>query len=349
MGEPDTLRNEYRKLYANTTDNPETYPTPESAPVAFVKPAPAVPRHAPAVTADGWPFDTAEAQRRQAAAGLPKELQLACGTNSNVKLDFVLIPAGEFVLGNATGADDENPPTRVRITKPFYMSRTEISNAQFREFDGTHDSRTIDIYAKDHTGSGPSVNQPEQPAVRVSWKEAVAFCDWVGSTTGQRCALPTEAQWEYACRAGTTTPLWFGDLTANFAPFANLADANLRHGMNTVRPWIPAIEAVNDGAAIPQNVAAYQPNPWGLYNMHGNAAEWTRSLCQPYPYRDDDGRNAITGKQMGQRSVRGGSFWDRPYRATSSARRSYEPWQRVFDVGFRIILEPDAATSEKQR
>jgi formylglycine-generating enzyme required for sulfatase activity len=79
--------------------------------------------------------------------------------------------------------------------------------------------------------------------------------------------------------------------------------------------------------------------------MHGNAAEWTRSLFQPYPYRDDDGRNALTGKRMGPRIVRGGSFWDRPYRATSSARRSYEPWQRVFDVGFRIILEPDAATA----
>jgi formylglycine-generating enzyme required for sulfatase activity len=345
MGEPDALRNEYRKLYANTTDNPETYPTPEPQPVAFVKPEPVTPRNAPAVTVDGWPFDRAEAQRRQAAAGLPKELQLACGTNSNVKLDFVLIPAGEFVLGNATGADDEYPPTRVRIAKPFYMSRKEISNAQFREFDAAHDSRTIDTYTKDHTGAGPSVNAAEQPVVRVTWQEAVAFCDWFGRTSGQRCALPTEAQWEYACRAGTATPLWFGDLTADFGSFANLADKNLRNGLRTVRPWIPAIETVNDGATITQNVSAYQPNPWGLYSMHGNAAEWTRSLYQPYPYRDDDGRNAISKKSMGQRIVRGGSFWDRPYRATSSARRTYEPWQRVFDVGFRIILEPDAAVA----
>jgi formylglycine-generating enzyme required for sulfatase activity len=347
MGAPDALRNEYRKLYANTTDNPETYPTPEPQPVAFVKPEPAAPRSTPAVAVDGWPFDTAEAQRRQAAAGLPKELQLACGTNSNVKLDFVLIPAGDFVLGTDSGADDEYPPTRVRIAKPFYMSRKEISNAQFREFDVAHDSRTIDTYTKDHTGAGPSLNSPEKPVVRVSWQEAVAFCDWFGRTSGQRCALPTEAQWEYACRAGTTTPLWFGDLTADFGSLANLADKNLRNGLHTVRPWIPAIETVNDGATITQNVAAYQPNPWGLYSMHGNAAEWTRSLCQPYPYRDDDGRNAITGKQTGQRSVRGGSFWDRPYRATSSARRSYEPWQRVFDVGFRIILEPDVAVAAK--
>jgi formylglycine-generating enzyme required for sulfatase activity len=224
------------------------------------------------------------------------------------------------------------------------MSRKEISNAQFREFDVAHDSRTIDTYTKDHTGAGPTVNSAEKPVVRVTWQEAVAFCEWFGRTAGQRCALPTEAQWEYACRAGTTTPLWFGDLTADFGSLANLADKNLRNGLHTVRPWIPAIETVNDGATITQNVAAYQPNPWGLYNMHGNAAEWTRSLYQPYPYRDDDGRNTLSKESMGQRIVRGGSFWDRPYRATSSARRSYEPWQRVFDVGFRIILEPDAAT-----
>ena len=343
MGAPEALRNECRKLYANTTDNPETYPTPEPQPVAFVKPEPAAPRSAPAVTADAWPFDTAEAQRRQAASGMPKELQLPCGTNSNVKLDFVLIPAGDFVLGSAMGADDEYPPTRVRIAKPFYMSRKEVSNAQFREFDAAHDSRTIDTYTKDHTGAGPSVNNAEQPAVRVSWQEATAFCDWLGRTAGQRCALPTEAQWEYACRAGTATPLWFGDLTADFGSFANLADKKLRNGLRTVRPWIPAIETVDDGAAITQNVTAYQPNPWGLYNMHGNAAEWTRSLCQSYPYRDDDGRNAISKNSMGQRIVRGGSFWDRPYRATSSARRSYEPWQRIFDVGFRVIIDPDTA------
>ena len=80
--------------------------------------------------------------------------------------------------------------------------------------------------------------------------------------------------------------------------------------------------------------------------MHGNAAEWTRSLYEKYPYRDDDGRNAVTApgpNSTSQRVVRGGSFWDRPHRATSSGRRSYEPWQRVFDVGFRIIVETETA------
>jgi formylglycine-generating enzyme required for sulfatase activity len=180
----------------------------------------------------------------------------------------------------------------------------------------------------------------------VSWQEAMAYCDWLSRATGRRCSLPTEAQWEYACRAGTATPLWFGDLAVNFAPFANLADANLRRGLNTARPWIPAIEAVSDGANITRNVGAGQPNPWGLHDMHGNAAEWTRSLYLKFPYRDEDARNAVAVRlpnSYSQRVARGGSFWDRPHRATSSSRRGYEPWQRVFDVGFRIIIEPENA------
>ncbi len=351
MGEVETLRDEYRKKYAATADNPEHYPVPAPAPTAFVRPAPAAPRTAPAVAAEGWPFDAAEAQSRQAAAQLPKELQYAAG---KARIDFVLIPAGEFVIGSANGAADQYPPARVRITKPFYMSRSEISNSQFNEFDPAHDSRTIDIYAKDHTGPGPSVNQPSQPVVRVSWQEAMAYCDWLSRTTGRRCTLPTEAQWEYACRAGTDTPLWFGDLTANFAPFANLADANLRGGLNTVRPWIPAIDKVNDGATVTRNTGNGRANPWGLYDMHGNAAEWTLSLYMDYPYRDDDGRNAVTGRRAdgaNQRVARGGSFWDRPARATSSSRRSYEPWQRVFDVGFRVVMteEPALASAAATR
>jgi formylglycine-generating enzyme required for sulfatase activity len=345
MGELDALRNEYRSKYAAVNDKPETYPTPEPSPVAFEQSAPVAPRAAPAVTAEVWPFAAADARRRQDAAGLPKELQIAVG---NSKIDLVLIPAGEFVIGAADGADDEYPPAPVRVSKPFYMSRAEISNVQFREFDAGHDSRTIDLYAKDHTGPGPSVNQTSQPVVRVSWQEAISFCDWLSRASGKSCSLPTEAQWEYACRGGAATPLWFGDLKANFAPFANLADINLRNGLNTVRPWIPAIENVNDGAVITRNVGLGQPNPWGLCDMHGNAAEWTRSLYLKYPYKEDDGRNAVTSSSSSnsaQRVARGGSFWDRPYRATSSARRGYAPWQRVFDVGFRIIVEPEVKVS----
>ena len=339
--EPHALRCEYRQRYAGITEDPETYPAalPPPKPVAFVPPTPDPRVATAAVTATGWPFDAAEAKRRQHTAGLPAELTVDV---NGLPLTLALIPAGEFVMGDATGSRDEQPPARVRIAKPFYLATCEISNAQFRQFDPTHDSRVIDNYTKDHTGPGPSVNGAQQPVVRVSWQQAVAFCDWLSRQTGRKFALPTEAQWEYACRAGTTAPLWFGDPTTDFSPFANLADRSLMHGLRTVMPWIPGIPSVNDGAAVTRNVGQGQPNPWGLADMHGNAAEWTRSLFRPYPYRDDDGRNDLTGD--GERVVRGGSFYDRPHRAQSAYRLSYPPWQRVYNTGFRVICEVEDGT-----
>jgi len=344
---PHALRCAYRKKYADIHIDPEIYPTPEPSPVVFVKPAELPSPKSPIPHVTGWPFDGAEAQRRQTGSGLPRELCINAGHS---KLEMVLIPAGEFLMGDRNGCADERPLTRVRIEKPFYMSRMEISNAQFREFAPNHDSRTIDAYGKDHVGSGPSVNGPQQPVVRVSWRDALAYCGWLSRGTGRRFALPTEAQWEYACRAGTATPLWFGDVTANFAPFANLADKSLRKGLRTATPWIPTIDDVNDGAVVTRNVGKGTPNPWGLYDMHGNAAEWTLSLYRPCPYRDDDGRNATDGD--GERVARGGSFWDRPQRARSSCRRAYTPWQCVFDVGFRVICDagtPSLGTMTNQQ
>jgi len=95
---------------------------------------------------------------------------------------------------------------------------------------------------------------------------------------------------------------------------------------------------VNDGAIVTENVGKYLPNAWGLYDMHGNAAEWTLTAYAPYPYAAD-GRDS--GSSDGPKVVRGGSFYDRPLRARSAFRLSYPPWQRVFNVGFRIVCEAE--------
>ena len=94
----------------------------------------------------------------------------------------------------------------------------------------------------------------------------------------------------------------------------------------------------NDGKLVTAVVGTYKPNPWGLYDMHGNASEWTRSTYRPYPYRPDDGRNDITN--TGNRTVRGGSWRDRPKRCRSAFRLNYPRWQRVYNVGFRIVVRP---------
>ena len=106
----------------------------------------------------------------------------------------------------------------------FWMSVTEVTNAQFARFDATHDSRYIDIGGKDHSTRGFPANQPAQPVIRVTWNRAAEFCRWMSEQAGATVALPTEAQWEWACRAGTNGPTSYGDLDADFGKHANLAD-----------------------------------------------------------------------------------------------------------------------------
>jgi formylglycine-generating enzyme required for sulfatase activity len=186
------------------------------------------------------------------------------------------------------------------------------------------------------------MNRPRQPVVRVSWDEATAFSRWLSGKSGMRFSLPTEAQWEYAARAGTLTPLSYGGLDADFSKFANVADATIRNlayeGWRPRSPDIAARDArFDDRALVTANVGTYQPNPWGLCDMHGNAAEWTRTALRPYPYRDDDGRNDPAA--TGLKAVRGGSWFDRPVRCRSAFRLGYEPYQKVFNVGFRVACD----------
>jgi formylglycine-generating enzyme required for sulfatase activity len=168
------------------------------------------------------------------------------------------------------------------------------------------------------------------------------FCRWLSRTTGEKFTLPDEAQWEYACRAGSNTAFWFGDQDSDFSRFANLADASLSNYPRGNSPdWMPKDARFNDGQVVTAKVGSYLPNPWGLCDMSGNAAEWTLSNYAPYPYIGDDGRN--DGSPDKDKVVRGGSWYDRPYRSTSAYRVTYPAWQKVFDVGFRVICEDRGA------
>jgi formylglycine-generating enzyme required for sulfatase activity len=170
-----------------------------------------------------------------------------------------------------------------------------------------------------------------------------------------RCTLPTEAQWEWACRAGSAGEFHFGRLSDDFTPWCNLADVSFSRGHRPDGQQITGglehvvIEGAalsdihrNDRQIVTAPVGSFQPNAWGLFDMHGNAAEWTRSEYRPYPYREDDGRNTVGATAGVRRAVRGGSFFDRPARAQASYRLAYPAWQRVFNVGFRIVVEDRA-------
>ncbi len=332
-----------RKLYGGPEADPEVVPELPEYTDTPVKPK-AIPRCEP-VNTDGWPLDTKTARRRQASAG---EVERSIDLGDGVVIQLTKIPAGEFVMGDPRGEPDECPLSRVTLKEPFWIGTCEITNEQFRMYDPTHTSK---YYAKRHArqdDKGLTLNEPNQPAVRVSWTEAMAFCEWLSDRTGLTFTLPTEAQWEYACRAGTDTDLSYGGVKDDFSEKGNMGDTSFSVGLikdgeqitgglhHLVLEGAELSDArYNDASIVTASVGNYQPNAWGLFDTHGNAAEWTRSRYRPYPYDGGDGRNSLNAE--GERVVRGGSWFDRPERCRSAFRLSYPSWQKVFNVGFRVV------------
>ncbi|NOZ21443.1 MAG: SUMF1/EgtB/PvdO family nonheme iron enzyme [Planctomycetes bacterium] len=346
-------RRELRKLYAGIDEDPEAiievkYSPPNGQPETGSANTPQSEIHIPQL--EGWPFDAAEAKRRQSAAGPKTKRTIDLG--NGVTMDLVLVPDGEFVMGDAKGGVDEQPLTRVKIDRPFWMGTCEVTNEQYAQFDPLHDSAVESKNAYQFGIHGYPLNGPRQPVVRVSWQKAMAFCRWLSQKTGKAFTLPTEAQWEYACRSGAATPMFYGDLDTDFSRFANMADAKLREfasdpytvdvpltNATKYDDWIPKDTRFNDGGLVTVDVGKYAPNAWGLHDMHGNVWEWTRTTYKPYPYRTDDGRDDIAPTD--RKVVRGGSWRDRPKRCRASFRLSYLPYQAVHDVGFRVVCVSD--------
>jgi len=323
--------------------------------------------------------DAKETRRRQSVTGVfEKTIDLG-----GVKMKLVRIPAGTFVMGDPNGQADERPLARVSISRDFWMGVCEVTNEQYHRFDPDHESGYFTKRFQGPDGPGLSLAGANQPVVRVSWEQALGFCRWLSQETGLKFTLPTEAQWEYACRAGSQRPLSYGEVDKDFSQWANVADKSL-----SVRPGptgglesnITAhfgkgiLESAvyggnvlcdirfDDGTVATANVGSYRPNDWGLYDMHGNACEWTRTTYRPYPYKADTGKHASDRRDgrdyptkagprlllagAGRKVVRGGSWCDRPKRCRSAFRLSYPTWQRVHNVGFRVICEMGVVSSE---
>ncbi len=302
----------------------------------------AVPRPPTAGAAPGptFPFDATEARARQtrAAQQLGVSVERTVPLPGGLTLTLVLVPAGSFTMGAPDGESaldpDEGPLTAIDFATPLWVGKCEITNAQLQAFDPTHDSRFMDTRWKDRVGPGIPLNGPEQPVVRVSWHAARGFCRWLAAQTQQPFRLPTEPEWEYACRAGTATPFSCPD--AELQRYANFADASL----GGLKPWAPRDTARNDGAVVTATVGRYLPNAWGLCDMHGNAAEWCQSVYGPYPL--PAGSLSPGDDDPAPRAVRGGSWDDRPRRCRSAFRLSYPPDYAVYNVGFRVVC-PAAA------
>lgn len=359
---PDTepsngLRELYREMFGAPKTNFEWLPEIDTtvAPVA-----PQRREVAKGETAlEGWPYyDPITTKYASWGKTHNKQLNLGCYQKSipladGITLELIKVPAGSFIMGS-TRQPDEMPCTKVEIDKAYWIGRFEITNKQYRLFDPSHRSRDEHRHGYQFGRKGYSMDHPDQPAVRLSWKEAMEYCKWLSEKTGMKCSLPTEAQWEWACRGGSDTPFWFGDLNADFSRYANLGDIRLKEfaactsykfyesaevieNPNKYDDWIPRDTTYNDGGFISEPTGRYTASPWDLSDMHGNVWEWTLSAYKPYPYADADGRNNPEQTEA-KRVARGGSWYDRPFRATSSYRLPYRDYQKVYNVGFRIVM-----------
>ena len=248
---------------------------------------------------------------------------------------------GEYQIGR--------PYYDVRVDSPFHMGACEITNAQFRKFNPNHDSRVESRSNYQFGRRGYDVNGDDLPVVRIDWRQAMEYCRWLSKKTGHNVDLPTAAEWEWACRAGTATPFWYGDFDTDFSPFENLGDKRLKEFVadsyrenstvvqiianpNPFDDRYPKDERFDDGSFLHVPGGRYKANPWGLFDMHGNVAEFTKTT--------KDGRNISVAENGDEMTVMGGSWYDRPYRSTSDFKRYYPVYQPVFNTGFRIVVRP---------
>ncbi len=230
-----------------------------------------------------------------------------------ISLDLVLIPGGKFMMGDNTHHPDEQPIRQVTLS-PFYMGKYPVTQAQYRQIMG------------DNLGSGSGADDPVE---KISWDDAIAFCTKLSQTTGKQYSLPSESQWEYACRAQTTTAFHFGDtITPDLVNY------------NGEYPYNGAPVGQNRDRSTP--VGSFPANAFGLYDMHGNVWEWCLDRYQPnYLTAPVDGSAVVDASESAssaKRVMRGGS-WDYVAKGCRSAvRSSMDASLRINGCGFRVIL-----------
>ncbi len=244
-------------------------------------------------------------------------------TNPATGLELGWIEGGCFSLGSPPTERDRSNDEAGRETcvKGFWMGKTEVTNGQFRRFKPAHNSGSF---------QGRSLNGDNQPAVNVSWSDAQAFVEWLSweGGAGNRFRLPTEAEWEYAARAGTSTRYYWGnDIDPRYANFSDRND-----------PTGASVGNLDDGQAVTAAVKTYLPNPFGLHDLAGNAWEWTCSEYLPN-YGSEEQRCSARRPNEGQRVTRGGSWNNGPGDLRSAKRLPRKPGDRDGLTGFRVLME----------
>jgi formylglycine-generating enzyme required for sulfatase activity len=296
------------------TRPPPPRPQPAPAPVRPAQPT-APPPAPPPQQAAPPPSPPQQAQREAAAPSRPDgggggQRPGDVFRDCRECPEMVVVPAGEFDMGS-NDIEFEKPIRRVAVAKPFAIGRREVT---FEEWDQCAASGAC-TYRPEDRGQG----RGERPVTDVSWRDAKAYITWLAQKTGQKYRLPSEAEWEYAARAGTKTAYWWGrDVGSRFA---NCRECGGNAGQQTIAS------------------GSFAANPFGLFDTAGNAAEWVED-CWNDNYRGaPKDSSAWTAGQCGQRVLRGGSFDSQARYVRSSSRFRYDADVRYYANGFRVVRD----------
>lgn len=262
---------------------------------------------------------------------------------NSVGMPLVAIPAGQFAMGapesEAGSRIDERPVHEVRITKPFYLGQYEVTQAEYQAVTGINPS-----YFSAAGGGSAKVSGTRTdrfPVEQVSWEQAIEFCRLLSArpeeiAAGRMYRLPTEAEWQYACRAGTTTPFHYGESLSSKQ--ANI-NGNFPYGGAPRGPFL--------GRTCP--VGLYQPNAFGLYDMHGNVAEMMSDWYARHYYKDSPGENPTGAEKGGDKVVLGGSWGSDAARCRCAYRRSNATSGAAYFFGLRVacdVVSPEIAAAD---
>jgi formylglycine-generating enzyme required for sulfatase activity len=303
------------------------------------------------------PFDANQARGHQDAWA--RYLGIPVRYTNSIGMEFQLIPPGEFLMGSTdeevaaalqvvddTNADanirfriehSERPQHKVVISRPFLLGTTKVTIGQFKQFSATGYITEAELAAKTGSGEPPAKRiktyldpgyrvTDDSPAAVITWNDAVAYCQWLSSRENRKYRLPTEAEWEYACRAGTTTAYSFGD------DYKELAEYGW-HNAN-------AENAAHAGGRL-------LPNPFGLFDLHGNLMEWCGDFFDETWYRRSPEVDPLGPSRGIPRVLRGGSWYSFPSYSRSASRHLFAPSDRYNTNGFRCVLELESSARVK--
>tara|TARA_B100001029_G_scaffold111166_1_gene91766 strand:- start:144 stop:998 length:855 start_codon:yes stop_codon:yes gene_type:complete len=245
--------------------------------------------------------------------------------NSRLKgPEMIVVPAGQFRMGNENGPISENPVRTVYLTQPFAVSLYEITIGDFLEYansSGFVMPRQVDV------------ENVSYPMTNISHRDAVAYTDWLSGETGFPYRLLSEAEWEYVARSGTQDKFFFGNDDVDLCRYANVADKTMR---TKFRDW--SVLDCDDGYVRTSPVGSYATNPFGLFDIYGNVAEWVLDCgLPPYGKAPTDGSAVVEGVSCQNHSYRGGSWDSSPIESSSAYRNASS--SRNNDRGMRVMKE----------